>query len=396
MHFSGYYHTEDRRGWTLAGKDYYQILGVDKGASESEIKKAFRKRARECHPDVNKSEGAEEQFKEINEAFDVLSDPQKREMYDRYGTVEGMGGYGAQGSYVDFSDIFGGGMGMEDILTSFFTGGMGAQGGGRKPRTRGRDMQIGLRITLEEAAQGCEKEIVYDRLAPCEDCKSTGVSEGGEVVTCPHCHGTGRVITYQRTFLGEVQTQSVCPECKGMGKIVNHPCESCEGQGRVPDREHISVGVPAGIRNGQQLRLTGYGEAGVRGDTAGDLLVNVQYLPHDRFEVDGNDLHTKASISVAQAALGTTIHITGVLQDEEVHVVVPPGTQVGDVIRVKEAGMPRRNSDYRGDLFAHITIAIPRELSSEQTELFERLAATFGEEVGDARSGWQKFKDALS
>lgn len=381
----------------MSTKDYYEILGLSRDASESEIKKAFRKRAREYHPDVNKSADAEERFKEINEAFDVLSDPQKREMYDRYGSVEGMGSFGGQGAYVDFSDIFGGGMGVEDIFSTFFGGTVGAQASaGRKPRTRGRDMQIGLRVTLEEAAQGCEKEIVYDRLAPCEDCQGTGAADGGKVVVCETCHGTGRVVSYQRTIFGEMQTQLTCPECNGMGKVVDHPCESCEGQGRVPDRERLVVSVPAGIRHGQQLRLNGYGEAGLRGDVSGDLLVTVTYQPHDRFEVDGNHLHTKVSISVAQAALGAVVTLEGVMEDEVVNVLVPPGTQVGDVIRVKECGMPQRTTEYRGDLFAHVTVDIPTSLTQEQRDLFEQLATSFGEEVGDARSGWQKFKDALS
>ena len=234
-------------------KDLYEVLGVSRDATEADIKKAFRRKARELHPDVNKAPDAEDQFKELNEAYDVLSDANKRAQYDRFGTVPGAAGGG--NGYVDFDDLFGGGFG--DIFSSFF-GGAGA-GGPRQQRTDGRDMGVGLRLTLEEVATGAKKEIVYDRLAPCADCDGSGMAEGGKQVTCPECGGKGRVVTVQHTFLGDMQTATTCSKCNGTGQTIDNPCPECNGQGRVPDRQRVTVEVPVGIRDSQQLRLTGFG-----------------------------------------------------------------------------------------------------------------------------------------
>ena len=217
----------------MASTDYSAILGVERDADAKTIKRACLKKARVLHPDVNKEPDAEEKFKEVNEAYSVLSDERKRANYDRYGTAEGPGGFGSD--YVDMSDIFGGGFGINDIFDSFFGGGQGG-GSSRAARTRGRDMGITLRVTLEEAAAGCTKTIAYDRLAPCDDCGGTGVAEGGHVKTCDRCHGTGRVVEVQRTIFGQMQTQTTCPACQGSGKVVDKPCETCEGQGRTPSR----------------------------------------------------------------------------------------------------------------------------------------------------------------
>ena len=378
-------------------KDLYEILGVSKDASDSEIKKAFRRRARELHPDVNKAADAEDQFKELNEAYDVLSDPNKRAQYDRFGTIPGAagGGYGGGSGYVDFDDLFGGGFGgMGDIFSSFF-GGQGGQGG-RPARKEGRDMGVGLRITLEEVARGVEKEIVYDRLAPCPDCKGTGLGENGKVVTCPECGGKGRVVSVQRTFLGDMQTATTCKKCNGTGSSIENPCPECEGQGRVPDRQRVTVKVPAGIRDGQQLRVGGFGEAGIQGAQAGDLIVTCRVQPHEFFERDGDDLHGRANISFIQAILGAEIEIDGIMPDEKVQVRIPAGCQNEQVVRVKGFGMPRLKSDIRGSMYVHANVVIPEKITKKQRELLEKLADEMGEEVAAPRSPLQKLRDAFN
>ena len=378
-------------------KDLYEILGVSKDASESEIKKAFRRRARELHPDVNKAADAEDQFKELNEAYDVLSDPNKRAQYDRFGTIPGAagGGYGEESGYVDFDDLFGGGFGgMGDIFSSFFDG-QGGQGG-RPARKEGRDMGIGLRITLEEVARGVEKEIVYDRLAPCPDCKGTGLGENGKVVTCPECGGKGRVVSVQRTFLGDMQTATTCKKCNGTGSSIENPCPECEGQGRVPDRQRVTVKVPAGIRDGQQLRVGGFGEAGIQGAQAGDLIVTCRVQPHEFFERDGDDLHGRANVSFIQAILGAEIEIDGIMPDEKVQVRIPAGCQNEQVVRVKGFGMPRLKSDIRGSMYVHVNVVIPEKITKKQRELLEKLADEMGEEVAAPRSPLQKLRDAFN
>lgn len=378
-------------------KDLYEILGVSKDASDSEIKKAFRRRARELHPDVNKAADAEDQFKELNEAYDVLSDPNKRAQYDRFGTIPGAagGGYGGGSGYVDFDDLFGGGFGgMGDIFSSFF-GGQGGQGG-RPARKEGRDMGVGLRITLEEVARGVEKEIVYDRLAPCPDCKGTGLGENGKVVTCPECGGKGRVVSVQRTFLGDMQTATTCKKCNGTGSSIENPCPECEGQGRVPDRQRVTVKVPAGIRDGQQLRVGGFGEAGIQGAQAGDLIVTCRVQPHEFFERDGDDLHGRANISFIQAILGAEIEIDGIMPDEKVQVRIPAGCQNEQVVRVKGFGMPRLKSDIRGSMYVHVNIVIPEKITKKQRELLEKLADEMREEVAAPRSPLQKLRDAFN
>ena len=378
-------------------KDLYEILGVSKDASDSEIKKAFRRRARELHPDVNKAADAEDQFKELNEAYDVLSDPNKRAQYDRFGTIPGAagGGYGGGSGYVDFDDLFGGGFGgMGDIFSSFF-GGQGGQGG-RPARKEGRDMGVGLRITLEEVARGVEKEIVYDRLAPCPDCKGTGLGENGKVVTCPECGGKGRVVSVQRTFLGDMQTATTCKKCNGTGSSIENPCPECEGQGRVPDRQRVTVKVPAGIRDGQQLRVGGFGEAGIQGAQAGDLIVTCRVQPHEFFERDGDDLHGRANISFIQAILGAEIEIDGIMPDEKVQVRIPAGCQNEQVVRVKGFGMPRLKSDIRGSMYVHVNVVIPEKITKKQRELLEKLADEMGEEVAVPRSPLQKLRDAFN
>ena len=379
-------------------KDLYEVLGVSKNATEDEIKKAFRRRARELHPDVNKAADAEDQFKELNEAYDVLSDSGKRAQYDRFGTIPGAAGggspYGGGSGYVDFEDLFGGGFGgMGDIFSSFFGG---AGGGHQQQRREGRDMGVGLRVTLEEVAAGAKKEIVYDRLAPCPDCDGSGLGPDGHEVTCPDCGGQGRVVSVQHTFLGDMQTATTCKTCGGTGRSIENPCPECEGQGRVPDRQRVTVEVPVGIRDSQQLRLSGFGEAGMQGAAPGDLIVTVRIQPHEFFEREGDNLHARANVSIVQATLGAEIEIDGIFEDEKVQVRIPEGCQNEQVVRVKGFGMPRFRSEARGDLFVHVNVVVPKKVTKKQRELLEQLAEDMGEDVADVRSPLQKLKDAFN
>ncbi|MDO5328853.1 MAG: molecular chaperone DnaJ [Coriobacteriia bacterium] len=354
--------------------DLYEILGVNKNATDDEIKRAYRRKARELHPDVSELDDAEEKFKELNEAYDVLSDPNKRAQYDRFGTIPGAasGGnpFGGGAGYVDFEDLFGGGFGINDIFSSFFNGGAGAT----TSRTEGRDMTVGLRLTLEEVATGTSKEIVYDRLAPCDDCHGTGLGAGGEKIDCPTCHGQGKVVTVQQTFLGSMQTATTCPDCHGTGKSIKNPCSECNGQGRVPDRQRVSVEVPAGVKPGTQLRVEGYGEAGVMGDSSGDLIVTCKIQPHDFFERDGDNLLSRINVSYLQAILGATIEFDGIFENEKVKIKIPKGTQAGDVLKAKDMGMPRMNRNARGDLYAQVNIDIPKKLTKKEKELLRELS----------------------
>lgn len=373
-------------------RDYYEVLGVERDADQRTIKRAFLKKARTVHPDVSDDPDAEEKFKELNEAYSVLSDEQKRANYDRYGTADGPMGSG----YVDFSDIFGG-MGMDDIFSSFFGG--GAAGGGRSRQTRrqGRDMAISMSVTLEEAALGCTKTISYDRLAPCEDCHGTGSPEGASEKPCPRCHGTGFITTVQRSIFGQMQSSSPCPDCGGEGTVLDQPCEMCDGQGRTPTHEKVDVKIPAGISTGRQLRVRGYGEAGYRGAASGDLIVSVSVEPHERFERTGDDLLCTLEISMAQAALGCTIEVAGIMPDERIVFTIPAGTQYGDTIAVDGLGMPRMGGGgSRGRALGRVKVVIPQRLTGEQRELLTKYAKAAGESVAEGkRSVGEKIRDAL-
>jgi molecular chaperone DnaJ len=375
-------------------QDYYALLGVERAATQDEIKKAFRRKARELHPDVNDAPDAEERFKQVNEAYDVLSDPAKRDQYDRFGTVgRGPGGAGPGYGYADIGDLFGGGVGinMEDLFSAFFGGVAGGRGGAT--RMEGRDMAMQIVITLAEAASGVEKEIMLDRLATCEVCHGTGMTEESHQVTCPECNGSGQKVTVRNTFLGTMQTVATCDRCGGSGHIIENPCEECEGSGRVPDRQQVTVQIPAGIRDGQQVRLRGLGEAGIRGAAAGDLLVTVRIAPDEYLHREGDDLHCRATIGITQAALGATIPVHGVLEDHEVE--VPAGSQHGDTVRVRGGGMPRVRGNGRGDLIVHLAVEVPRKLTKAQRDLLEQLASDLGENHSEYRSPMQKLKDWL-
>jgi molecular chaperone DnaJ len=368
-------------------KDYYEVLGVPRDADAKTIKRAFLKKARVLHPDVSDDPNAEEKFKEVNQAYSVLSDERKRANYDRYGDENGPAGFGSD--YVDMSDIFNGsGFGIDDIFDSFFGGGASGSAGGRAARTRGRDMGIRLTVTLAEAAAGVTKTLAYDRLAPCDDCGGTGVAEGGHERTCDRCHGTGRVIEVQRTIFGQMQTQTTCPVCHGSGKVVDKPCETCEGQGRTPSRETVEVKVPAGVHSGQTIRIAGKGEAGVRGDTSGDLVVSIEVAQDERFERQGDDLYTTVRVDALQAIVGTTVTVDGIMRGERVKVEIPAGCQYGQHIKVERRGMPRQGMISRGSLIAVVQVVVPTDLDKRQLLDIAGIVAerTLGEE-GNASEG---------
>lgn len=381
----------------MPATEYYDLLGVSKDATADEIKKAFRRKAREVHPDVNDAHDAEDQFKSLNEAYDVLSDPNKRAQYDRFGQSGGPGGFAGGATsyqYADFSDMFGGGgVDIGDLFSSFF-GGAGV-GSRAATRTEGRDMAMSIGITLEEAARGLKRTISVDRLAPCDECDATGAQKGTSAVTCPTCDGAGQVIGYRQTLFGTMQAAAICEECHGTGKFIEHPCEECEGSGRVIDRQQVDVNIPAGIRDGQQIRLRDMGEAGIRGAVGGDLIITVRVMAHERFERSGSDLHAHLAVSMTEAALGATKTVDGLLEPVSVH--IPAGTQTGEQIKVKGEGMPVVNRDESGNLFFHIEVVVPRKLTERQRELLEELSAEFGDsetsEVDHHKKGFDRLKD---
>ena len=351
-------------------KDFYELLGVARDADQKTIKRAFLKLARKLHPDVSDDPHAEEKFKEVNEAYSVLSDEQKRANYDRYGDPNGPSGFG--GGYVDMSDIFGGGFGgFGDIFDSFFGGGHGGRGAAQ--RTRGSDMGISLSITLEEAAAGVTKTISYNRLSTCDDCNGTGLGEGGKIEDCPRCHGTGTVVQVQNTVFGQMQSQTVCPECQGTGKKVEHACETCGGQGRTPDHERVSVEIPAGVHSGQSISITGKGEAGVRGDTSGDLIVTIEVSQHKDFERRGDDLFTSVSVDSLEAIVGTTVTIDGIIKDETIEISIPAGCKYGQQLSVAGKGMPRLHTKARGNLYVLVHIETSTGLTKDQLDTLTSL-----------------------
>ena len=380
-------------------RDYYEVLGVDRDATADQIKRAFRRKAVKLHPDHNDAPDANEQFAELNEAYSVLSDDQKRAMYDRYGTVDGMpGGSG----FVDISDIFGG-MGVDDIFSSIFGGGGGAsprdRARDRARRRAGRDMALSLTVTLEEAARGCKKTSTFDRLGPCDDCGGSGSEDGGQEQPCPHCNGTGYVTTVQQSIFGAMQSSSPCPDCKGEGTVIDKPCAHCHGDGRVRTHERLEVEVPAGVGTGRQLRLRGYGEAGFRGAGAGDLIVTIQVEADERFERHGDDLMSEVHIGIAEAALGCTVDVEGILPDERFELDIPAGTQYGEAIVVDGRGMPRLGGGGgRGRFVARVRVDVPKHLSEAAREALERYAEATGEEAAGSkkhRTMGDRIRDAI-
>ena len=355
-------------------QDFYTTLGVERGASDAEIKRAFRKLAQQWHPDVNKEPAAQERFKEINEAYQVLSDPERRQRYDMFGRA-GIGGNG------EGETGFGGGFGgFSDIFDAFFGGATATSARRGRPQT-GSDLRYDLRISFEEAVTGTEKELEFTVLGRCETCTGTGAKPGTEPVTCPQCNGRGEVRSVRQTMLGQMVNVSACPRCRGEGRIVETACETCKGDGRVERERTLRVTIPAGIDEGHQIRLSGEGEVGPRGGAPGSLYVAVHVTPHPTLKRDGTELYHEASVSIAQAALGTTLLVPTVEGDEEVE--IKAGTQPGTEIRLRGRGVPHvRRSGMRGDLHVLVDVAVPTKLSKRQRELLVQFAEDAGESVG--------------
>lgn len=367
-------------------RDYYEVLGVKKDATADEIKKAYRRMTKENHPDLHPGDKAcEEKFKEANEAYEVLSDDEKRKKYDQYGhaAFDPNAGFGG-GGFGDFGG-FGGFGGFGDIFSDLFGGGFG--GGARNPNApkKGGSLRASVNISFEEAAFGCKKEVTVSRVEQCPDCKGNGCAPGTTPEVCPDCKGTGSVTTAQRTPLGMMQTSAPCSRCKGTGRIIHQACKTCRGMGNIRRQHKVEVNVPAGIDDGQTISRPGYGNAGVNGGPAGDLLVNVIVRPHARFERDGTSVLLEQEISYAQAVLGAEIEVPTL--DGKVKLTVPEGTQPGAVFRMKGKGIPYLRGSGRGDQFVSIKLVVPRNLSGGQKELLRQFAASMGELDGEAGKG---------
>lgn len=350
-------------------RDYYEVLGVSRTADEDEIKRAYRRLARQYHPDVNKESGAEERFKEANEAYEVLSDPEKRRTYDRFGHagVEGNVGFG------DFG--FGG---ISDIFEEFFGFGTGARARRRGPR-RGNDLQYELGINLEEAVFGCEKDIEVHRMDVCPVCQGSRAEPGTTPVRCHQCNGTGEVRRVQQSILGSFVNVSTCPTCNGTGEVTSTPCHNCRGNGQVRASKTITVKIPAGVDDGTRIRLAGEGEPGQWGGPPGNLYVLLHVEPHPVFRRNGDDIVVELNINVAQAALGDKVTIPTLDGDEKIQ--IPAGTQTGRVFRLRGRGVPHLRRNGRGDLLIVTQVVVPTQLDDRQRELFQELGKTLGKEV---------------
>lgn len=354
-------------------RDFYEVLGVERGASDADIKRAFRKLAQRWHPDVNTDAEAQERFKEVNEAYQILSDPERRQRYDTFGRAGVDGAAGGGAGFEGFG-------GFSDIFDAFFGG---AAGGGAARRGRpqpGADLRYDLRITFEESVKGADKEIEFRVLGRCDTCSGSGAKPGTDAKTCPQCEGRGEVRSVRQTMLGQMVNVSACPRCRGEGRIVETPCDTCKGDGRTERKRTLRVSIPAGIDEGHQIRLTSEGEVGPRGGPPGSLYVAVHVAPHPTLKRDGTELYYEAAVSIAQAALGTKIRVPTVDGDEEVE--IKAGTQPDTEIRLRGKGVPHlRRSGARGDLHVLVDVRVPTKLSKKQRELLEAFAKEAGEEV---------------
>ncbi len=370
-------------GNARVARDYYGTLGVEQDAGPDQIKRAYRRLARELHPDVNPDPAAQERFREVSTAYEVLSDPEKRRIVDLGG--DPMGNGAAAGGP---GDQFG--FGVSDIMDAFFGGQAGGRGRGPRSRVQpGADALIRMPLTLNECATGVTKDLTVDTAVLCTECTGAGSAPGSAPSVCDICAGRGEVQSVQRSFLGQVVTSRPCPNCRGFGEIITDPCRQCGGDGRVRSRRSVGVRIPAGVADGMRVRLAGQGEVGPGGGPAGDLYVEVEEEPHELFTRDGADLHCTVQLPMTAAALGTTLPLPTLDGVEELH--VEPGTQAGSVQTLRGKGMPRLRStgrvDGHGDLMVHVDVAVPTNLTKEQSDLLRQLAAMRGEEQPDLVGG---------
>lgn len=350
-------------------RDYYEVLGVAKTASEDEIKSAYRKLAKKYHPDLNPGNAeAEAKFKEVNEAYGVLSDADKRAKYDQYGTADPQAGFGGGGFSGGFGGFGSGGFsgGFEDIFENIFGGFTGSRRSNNAPE-QGRDLRVDMELTFEEAAFGAKKEINLTREESCDECGGSGAAKGTTAEVCQACHGSGQVRTTQNTVFGSFSSTQQCTACHGTGRIIRTPCKKCGGKGRIRRARRISINVPAGIDNGQTITLRGEGEQGKRGGAAGDLYVYFSVKPHKLFKRRGNDIYLEVAVSFANAALGAEITVPTL--EDSIKYKIPEGTQPGTVFRIRGKGIKRLGGNDRGDMYITVGVEIPRRLSSKQKEL---------------------------
>ncbi len=361
-------------------RDYYEVLGVDKNASTDDIKKAYRQVAKKYHPDLHPGDKeAEEKFKEANEAYEVLSDADKKARYDQFGHAgvdpnygAGQGGYGFGGMDFDLGDIFG----------SFFGNGFGFGSSSRNPNApqRGSDTQASVTISFEESAKGCKRTVETMRIESCDSCKGSGCENGSSPKTCPDCHGRGQVTTQQRTPIGVIQSSKPCPKCNGRGTIIEKPCKKCNGAGRVRKPVKLDINIPAGVDDRQIITVRGQGNKGVNGGPSGDLNIVVNVRPHPIFERDGYNVWVDMHLTFMQVALGCTIQVPTL--DGKVEYSVPAGTQPGDVFKLRNRGIPSRNGITKGDQLVRVIVDVPRKLNEKQKELIRQLAIESGSTVG--------------
>ena len=374
----------------MADKDYYGTLGVDKSADEAAIKRAYRSLAKKYHPDMNPGDAeAEQKFKEVNEAYSVLSDPEKKAKYDQFGSAafDGSGGFGGGGGFGGFGDFD-----MGDIFSNIFGGGFGGFGGGGASRRNGPidgdDIAVRMTLTFEEAAKGVKRDVTYHRVQKCGDCGGSGAEKGSDVETCSKCHGTGRIRVQQRTMFGVMQSEQGCDACRGTGKIIKKPCGNCNGKGYVKVSKTLGVTIPAGVDDGQQLKLRGQGNEGRNGGMAGDLIVIISVQPHEIFTREGYDLYCEVPVTFTEAALGADIEVPTL--DGKIKHTIPEGTQPGTVFRIRDKGIQRINGKGKGDLYFTVNVEVPKNLSSQQKDLLRKFADGCGEKNYTKKSGFFK------